>query len=134
MIQSPDAFDAHLAEDRLPWPDGWDQSRDPADMLRCRMMWCAVLSVCIHAVLTQALRERPPTRDERHRSSRLRQRDLPDGWIGSRDFHMICALAGFDGVAMAERLRVALATPEGCQAMIDRLHSGQGRWGARDAE
>jgi hypothetical protein len=26
-------------------------------------------------------------------------------WIGSTDFHMICALAGFDGVAVAERLR-----------------------------
>lgn len=30
-------------------------------------------------------------------------------WFGTRDFHMVCALAGFDGPAVHERFRVQWA-------------------------
>lgn len=30
-------------------------------------------------------------------------------WVGSRDFHMVCALAGFDGRRIEQRLRRRLA-------------------------
>jgi hypothetical protein len=130
-----DAADIHpVEEERLPWPDGWDAARDPADAWRCRMMWCAVVSACVMSMLRAHLSPRAMDRPVR-RSDPL-HKDGPavgPGWLGSRDFHMTCALAGLDGAAVEHRLRRAMATPEGTRAMMERMHSGQGWWGARDA-
>jgi hypothetical protein len=128
-----DAAPQPIEEERLPWPDDWVTSRDPADHYRCQMMWCSVLSQCVASMLNRFLQPRTVTRDERR--SQALYKDGPvvsTDWLGSRDFHMICALAGFDGVAVCERLTRAMETPQGARAVLESLHSGQGRWGARN--
>jgi hypothetical protein len=128
-----DAAPHPIEEDRLPWPDDWVTSRDPADYYRCHMMWCSVLSQCVASMLNVFLQPRTVTRDERR--SHALYKDGPvvsTDWLGSRDFHMICALAGFDGVAVFERLTRAMETPQSARAVLESLHSGQGRWGARN--
>ncbi len=126
----------HLVEEeRLPWPADWATSRDPADAYRCRAMWCGVLIACLSSAITEFLQPRALP-EEKHTNRRdLRgETGIAPRWIGSRDFHMICALAGFDGVAIRERLQRAMETPQGARKFLQDLHSGQGRWGARDAE
>jgi hypothetical protein len=46
-----------------------------------RRLWCAVLGAALHDAA----------------------RGKDSGWIGSRDFHMVCALAGIEADAVAER-------------------------------
>jgi hypothetical protein len=124
-----------VEEERLPWPDDWAISRDPADAYRCRAMWCGVLIACLTSMLTAYLQPRTLRGQERRSQSTLRDGpDIGPGFVGSRDFHMICALAGFDGTAMKERLLRAMETPQGARHILYTLHQGQGRWGARDAD
>ncbi|WP_101067717.1 hypothetical protein [Roseovarius salinarum] len=47
-----------------------------------RRLWCAVLGAALHDAA----------------------RGKESGWIGSRDFHTVCALVGIDPDAVAERL------------------------------
>jgi hypothetical protein len=130
-----DAAIHSVEEERLPWPDDWATSRDPADAYRCRAMWCSVLIYCLTSMLTELLQHRSVFVEERRNQSTLRDgAAVGPGWVGSRDFHMICALAGFDGTAMKERLLRAMETPQGARHILHALHSGQGRWGARDAD
>lgn len=81
--------------DRLPWPSDWLSGPNPYDWIMCRRMWCAVLLTCIRDALKVAHIDKS-TVAERYAAS--------SGWIGSKDFHMVCALAGVDGVAFSDRL------------------------------
>lgn len=63
------------------------------DPQACRNLWCAVLAAMWD------LATRPCRRDSRSEIEGARE------WFGSRDFHMVCALAGFDGMAVLERYR-----------------------------
>lgn len=59
-------------------------------------------------VLLQALRDMFGTaRSEK--GCTASQGSLARRWVGSRDFHMVCALAGFDGRRVEARLRRRLA-------------------------
>lgn len=80
--------------DREPWPDDWFEYTDSGQIEACRKLWCQVLLSCVRAALNVD-----------GSNDRQNSRPVPFDWIGSRDFHMICALAGFDGVAVAERLQ-----------------------------
>lgn len=68
------------------------------DAAHCRSLWAAVLA----EQLRLASLERP-TNFDRDLDIKTARR-----WIGSKDFHIVCALAGFDGVAVQERLEVLL--------------------------
>lgn len=111
---------------RLPWPDDWITRRDPGDADACRRMWGACLISCLHSVLKEAMAEfaRGP---KKPRLQRNEGRPVLNGWIGSRDFHMVCALSGLDGVAVEEGVKAALQTNAACEAMFAALHSGHGR-------
>lgn len=56
------------------------------------------------SVLSQAVRDIFRTASSPDGCSEIEHRAAL-AWIGSRDFHQVCALAGFDGVAVAGRLR-----------------------------
>ena len=80
---------------RPVWPDSWFDARDPGDVTACRKLWASALLACIRDVV-----------QDRHGSKGFDQKRVPvsSGWIGSRDFHEVCALAGVDGIAVADRL------------------------------
>lgn len=75
------------------------------DLKSCRRIWCAVLLSEWRAVF---LADRPrggvaPIRGRRGRAGHPDMAALR--WFGSRDFHMVCALAGFDGMAVLDRFQ-----------------------------
>ena len=80
---------------RPAWPDSWFDARDPGDVTACRKLWASALLACIRDVV-----------QELHGSKGFDRKRVPasSGWVGSRDFHEVCALAGVDGVAVADRL------------------------------
>ena len=81
---------------RPAWPDSWFDARDPGDVSACRKLWASVLLACIRDVV-----------QDLQGSEGFDQKRVPvasSSWIGSRDFHEVCALAGVDGVAVADRL------------------------------
>lgn len=88
--------------ERMPWPESWFSTNDPADGARCRHLWAAVLTSCLIGALTDRL-------------DRKRRADVPESWIGSASFHMICEMAGFDSRAIEDRVRDKMATDEGAE-------------------
>jgi hypothetical protein len=77
---------------------------DQIDLRACRQLWCEVMLIMWRDVFP----ERPvaayhnivsngPPSGAVHRTALL--------WFGSRDFHMVCALAGLDGSAVLDRFR-----------------------------
>ena len=87
----------HQAQpDRLPWPDDWFDRRDPGDAAACQRLWGAVLLTCIRSAIGASA-------DEDNGNTYVSA--VPSGWVGSRDFHIVCALAGFDGQAVSDRVR-----------------------------
>jgi len=70
------------------------------DAVACRALWCEVLRLAVDDLrglgrgLHGGARQHVPLESHAARA-----------WIGSRDFHHVCALAGFDGGAVEARLR-----------------------------
>lgn len=72
-----------------------------------RALWCAVL----HQALENAVgRGRVASRNPAHLARQAR------AWIGSEDFHAVCALAGVDGGYILRKLREADTGPD-CAAV-----------------
>jgi hypothetical protein len=114
------AFVARVAHpDRMAWPESWLRQTDSLDGWRCRTLWQDVLRVSLIDACDEVLK-----------AFRKRRPQRPVSWVGTADFHKVCALAGFDGEAVAERTRRALATAAGAQAMCDAL-SPKGKAGER---
>lgn len=100
--------------ERLAWPAWWWQASDPMPATRCRRLWAEVLRGC----LLDALAEPEGPRKGRYMSGGVTARA---GWIGSRDFHEVAALAGFDGAAVASRLERRLGEGGGRAAVLAAL-------------
>ncbi len=100
--------------DRPDWPDWWLDETDSLHAGRSRGMWQSVLFVGLCDVCDEA-------RANFAAIAKGRRQERPLPWLGTADFHQVCALAGFDGTAVADRARRALATPEGAMAMRARL-------------
>lgn len=66
----------------------------------CRRLWVAVVAQAAHDLLAPRLRGIQPNAEATARGQVL-------AWLGSRDFHRVCALAGLDGATVAARLRAA---------------------------
>lgn len=99
----------HRAQpDRMPWPDAWFGRPDPADAAACRRLWATALLACIRDAVTQL---------SVYEKRRYGGDAVRGSWIGSRDFHMMASLAGFDGMALADRLMRIDDDP----AMRDRI-------------
>jgi hypothetical protein len=82
--------------DRLPWPDDWFDHTDSGQAQACRDLWGAALIACIRTALdATGVYDGRPSRETVNLSS---------SWFRSSDFHMMCALAGLDGVACMNRL------------------------------
>ena len=80
---------------RPAWPDSWFDARDPGDVAACRRLWASALLACIRDVV----QDMNQSKDFDRKIGRVSA-----GWIGSRDFHEMCALAGVDGAAVVDRL------------------------------
>jgi len=94
--------------ERAPWPDRWWGAFDSADAAACRALWGEALRL----LLIDAFRDVAGT----SRAS--------VSWVGGRDFHMMAALAGLDGTALADRLAPALKDPARAEQMVMRLRVG----------
>jgi hypothetical protein len=110
MIEEQVAADAR----RMPWPESWWERADPADVQACFDLWGYVLSHCLLSAIEEILSLPQP-------SGQYAYRSIERGWIGSRDFHIVCSLAGFDGAAVAEAVA---RDPEG---VYRRLAPSRGR-------
>jgi len=64
------------------------------DAYACQALWCAVIEAQYDLALT------PKWRDKRADILRARS------WFGSRDFFMVCALAGLDGDWLLSGIRL----------------------------
>jgi hypothetical protein len=91
--------------DRLPWPSDWFETTDSGQIAACRELWAAALTACIKTALGI---DGEYTRRYGQDDARLRS----TSWFRSRDFYTMCALAGIDGPACAERLSDPAARPE----------------------
>ncbi|MCB5199037.1 hypothetical protein LGQ03_07275 [Loktanella sp. TSTF-M6] len=81
-------------ENRMPWPDDWFDGVDPAHVKGCRALWASALLALIRDAFST------PTFNQTQTLGKIR---ATSSWIGSRDFHMVCALAGLDSVAVLDR-------------------------------
>jgi hypothetical protein len=109
---------------RMDWPDRWWDGFDCGDAAACRALWASVLAESLRDAARSVAG-----------LSRLPQ-GVPAGaesWVDSRDFHMVAALAGFDGVALADRLRPVLADPALAARLDGRLMAGAVSGRARGA-
>lgn len=114
---------------RLPWPEDWWDRTDPGHWDACRKLWAFALLKQIEDMLIVTLRRAAGTERSGQRrdvSSNVGIRTQPE-WVGCRDFHMVCALAGLDGEASADALRPAMADPALARAMLDRVRSSSSR-------
>lgn len=78
----------------------------PVEAAACGSLWAAVLHQAlkdIHDAQTGG-----PMRSAPYGGGR---QPRPE-WVGSRDFHMTCALAGLDGTAVAEAFRAGRFVPQ----------------------
>jgi hypothetical protein len=113
-------LDARAAADseRLAWPARWWDGFDAGDAAACQALWATVL--------------REGLRDAARSVANLpnlfgNKLILSADWVGSRDFYMVATMAGFDGVAFADRLRPVLADPELSAAFDARLMAAEQR-------
>lgn len=107
---------------REPWPASWFAVNDPADAYRCQQMWGEALRLLLIDVCkdVQAVFERQAVWDAMRTKHGLRPIIRPS-WVTSADFHLVCALAGLDGEAVADRVTAKLRTAEGAAEMIAAL-------------
>lgn len=104
--------------------------RDPEDAERCRVLWAAVLVECLVSALEAKLWRLSAPGARRRPFSLTQGAPVGEGWIGGRDFHMVCALAGLDGKAVEDALAGHLASAAG----IDRLLAALGKGPSARAE
>lgn len=108
------------AEDRLPWPEDWHRHTDPEDIRACQALWGCVLAACLQGALADLI-------GRRERGNFITgEGRIPSGWIGSRDFHAICALAGLYGPAVEARIRAIQVTGA---AGLEDMHRALGQVG-----
>jgi hypothetical protein len=106
--------------DRAPWPEEWWTRNDPADGVRCQRMWSECLRLSLIEVCDVCCKDFDLREAWDAKPAALRRGKRPDvrpSWIGSPDFHEVCALAGLDGEAVAQRARAQLVSREGAAAM-----------------
>ena len=96
--------------ERLPWPADWLDVRTSGEVRACRTLWQAVLMSCLRSAMGEIT-------SFDHQSG---SQQVSVSWIGGRDFHLVCALAGFDGDAVASRLAKMRETPEGVAGFLER--------------
>lgn len=94
--------------DRMPWPSDWFEGTDTGQATVCRELWGAILLIAVRDALGIQ------TEMTRKLGAKF---DPSDSYFHSRDFHAVCAFAGFDGVALAERL----TDPDRRDAIIEAL-------------
>lgn len=87
---------------RPAWPEyWWTGGADSEDFRACRALWCDVLRNALLDELARgdaaAKKGHPPEHDVH--------------WLGSRDFRMVCALAGVDAAAVEAQVRRMLREP-----------------------
>jgi hypothetical protein len=106
--------------DRAPWPEEWFATNDPAHGYRCQRMWAECLRMSLLDVCETYCKD-CDRRDAWDRASDVfRQGPRPEvrpSWVGSADFHLVCALAGLDGDAVAQRVKAKLVSRDGAAAM-----------------
>jgi len=98
---------------RLPWPDEWFDHSDSAQFDACRALWGDALRMMLMGVCEVVIGRR---------SFDVR---VGDGWLGTRDYRIVCSLAGFDPDALHERLTEILSTREGAFDLRFRLTHGK---------
>lgn len=106
--------------DRAPWPAEWFVHNDPADGVRCQRMWAECLRVSLLDVCEAFCKDWDRRAHWDATPAAVRQGTRPDvrpTWIGSADFHEVCAMAGLDGEAVASRVRAKFTSREGAAAM-----------------
>jgi hypothetical protein len=106
--------------DRAPWPVEWFANNDPADGVRCQRMWAECLRVSLLDVCEAFCKDWDRRAHWDSTPAAVRQGTRPDvrpTWIGSADFHEVCAMAGLDGEAVASRVRAKFTSREGAAAM-----------------
>lgn len=108
---------AEADPNRLPWPDDWFAHTDSGQIAACRGLWNSVLLSCIRSVFGAL-----GVGEEQAGNKRLEA-----SWIGSRDFHMVCALCGLDGVAVQSRLRRMASDPALIAALSGKATSNAKR-------
>lgn len=112
------------ADTRMPWPSRWFDTVDPGDVSACRALWACVLASCLKGAIADACQRAD-------RGNFMGQGGAVSAhWIGSRDFHMVCALAGLDGIFVLDQVEAALALKG---AALDRMDSQLGLVGARSS-
>lgn len=72
----------------------------------CRQVWLAVLAQAVRDIFAPSAFN---TRSDRRAEEKLLVQHKAEQWIGSRDFHRTCALAGLDGTKVEARLRRRMA-------------------------
>lgn len=99
--------------ERDPWPEDWAERRDPGDYRACRRLWIGRLRLMLHDVAVRGAKG--------HRVTDGLRRLAPADWLGTRDFHMTAALAGFDGEAIRDAMISRMADPDSARALADAL-------------
>jgi len=95
--------------DAPDWPDAWFSDAEHGGGAQlCRRLWAAVFLASLHDDVNEALcgGQDPPR--------------MP-GWVGSSNCPAVASLAGFDGVAVAERSRRAFRSRRDLEALFGRL-------------
>ena len=98
---------------RLPWPDEWFDHTDSGQIDACRALWGDALRMMLMGVCEVVI------------GRRKHDCRVGDGWVGTRDFRIVCTLAGFDPEALQERLTEILSTREGAYDLRLRLTHGK---------
>jgi len=99
--------------DRLPWPESWWHTPDSGVANSCRAMWQTALRELLADALRDVIGLKPRADVITCSANRA--------WLGSRDFHMVCALAGMDGIAVEDRVTAAIATEAGAASFYRGL-------------
>ena len=86
-----------IPNERMPWPDDFFIPGDAAPALACQAMWCAVIEDQLKLAQSEA----------RHQRFAY-EIDSARRWFGTRDFFIVCALAGFDGAYILGGVRQLL--------------------------
>lgn len=105
---------------REQWPSEWFSRNDPADGVRCQRMWAECLRVSLLDVCETYCKDcdLQAAWDKTPEVFRKTQRpEVRVSWVGSADFHQVCALAGLDGEAVASRVKAKLVSRAGAVAM-----------------
>jgi hypothetical protein len=105
--------------DRAPWPDDWFDRNDPSHGYRCQQMWAEVLRLSLVDVCEDMAKDY--ARAEGWSGDPKRRPQPRPSWVGSGEFYMVAALAGFDGAAVADRVLRKLASPQGTADLLKAM-------------